>query len=232
MQGRIVRIDLRKIDDMIARKGVNLAWFRTRRCPCASDDAYMGHPDPACGACDGLGWLRGEPSYIRALFTAHAPRKTPELGGTVEAGSRQVTPPRWVRLAEGDWLAMEQFPVRTSEVLTFGAARGQGDRLIALRPQKILSIQSLRGNTLFTFPPESYTDPAGATVAANGAVLWQPGAPVLPGEKLSVEYLYLEVYQVFRGDMPMQRGAEDKRLPDRANARLITRKKLLEQNHG
>jgi hypothetical protein len=232
MPGPVVKIDLRKLDELIARKGVNLAWYRTRRCPCAADDAYLGHADPACPACDGLGWLRGEPTYIRALFTSHAPRKTPEPSGTVEAGSRQVTPPRWVRLAEGDWLAMTQYPVRTSEVLTYGAARGQGDRLAALRPKQVLSVQSLRSGNVFEFPQASYTAPDGATVNDQGAILWQPGAPVRPGEKLSVEYLHLEVYQVYRGDMPMQRGAEDKRLPDRANARLITRKKLLEQSHG
>lgn len=222
-----VKIDLKKLDDLIARKGVNLLLYRVVACPCRDDNGYV---DPTCTACLGTGFAPGQPAGIRALLLAHDASKQPLPAGINESGMRSLTPPRHVRLAEGDWVRMAQYRVRTSEVITPGAAFGS--RLDTLFPDEVLGVSRLVDGALTPVPAEAYTDPVtGAQLLPDGALAWQPDA--LPaGTRVTVEFHYWEAYQVWRGSMAMQRGAEDKRLPDKALVRRITRKVLRQQLAG
>lgn len=222
-----VKIDLKKLDELIARKGVNLLLYKVVACPCRDDNGYV---DPTCAACLGTGFAPGQPTGIRALLLAHDASKQPLPTGVHETGLRSLTPPRHVRLSEGDWIRMAQFRVRTSEVITPGAAFN--GRLDTLFPDAILGVSRLVDGVLTPVPPAAYTDPAtGAQVRPDGALAWQPGA-LPPDTRVTVEFDYYEAYQVWRGAMPMQRGAEDKRLPDKAILRRITRKVLRQQLAG
>lgn len=229
MPGFRAPIDLGMLDSLIVAKGVWVDWYRTTMCPCISDSGY---PSRGCLFCDSLGWIREAPKRIKGLLTAHNPKKDKHATGVVETGIRQFTPPRRIRLAEGDWVKMRQFPLRTSQIIVYGAPEGADDRLEALFPYRVRAVKLIRDGLMIIVPPSAYTDItdplAPVTVAGDGALQWQlpdPGMP-FPGEQLSVEYEYHEAYQVFRGEMPMNRGTESNRLPDRAMLKLITRRKL------
>jgi hypothetical protein len=234
-----VQIDLKRLDDLIQRKGVCLDWYRARRCPCLGPDGYM---DPACPVCQGLGWARDPAKAIRALWAAHRPKRGLQEMGLVEQGSRSITPPRWVRLTDGDWIVQSQFRSRNSEVVTYGALPHDGDRLDSLAPLTVIDAWVRRGGKLLTLDAASYTAPAilatlppgacerNSPINLDGTIPWQAGAPggPEPGERVTIEYYMYEAFQVWRGDMPMQRGASDQRLPDRATCRAITRRRLIE----
>lgn len=209
-------IDFQRIDDLIKNKGVWLDWVRTMRCPCVSDSGYPQSLDPVC---EGTGWAKVETKRMKALWTGHNANRSREPHGTVDTDTRQVTPPRNVRLAIGDWVVMKQFPVRTSDVLVHGSATPATSRLLALFPVRILAIRAIRDGALYEFPEGAFSlGPAGTVVWADAAVEPQPA------EKITVEYEHYEAYQVIPSTKPMQRGTEDRRLPDRATVKLITRR--------
>lgn len=216
-----VKIDLRKIDELIHRKGVWVDWITTRRCPCRDDQGYVR---PNCPGCDGLGFLRDEAKRVRGLLTSHAPKGRREQAGLVEAGSRSFTPPRWVRLAEGDLVVARQGKMRTSEVITYGEVTPNGSKLEALYPVSVIVIQALRGASVHTF------DPTGYVLMPDGAIAWAPLAADTPepGERLSVEFYFSETYMVHRDERAMTRYAEDKRLPDKVTLKTFSRRLLRE----
>lgn len=222
-------INVRDIDQQIKDKGIWVDWYRTQRCPCLDDNGYASS---LCPICFGIGWLSNDPVRLKGLLVGHTRRGSREASGLIDTGTRSFTPPRNVRLAEGDWIRVRQFPMRDSQVLVYGAPMGEDDRLNVLFPKGILSVKSIRNGTLHVFDPAAYTnatDPDNPIqVGPDGALQWQDTGSdrPFPGEKYSVEYDYYEAYAVTRGEMPMQRGTENKRLPDRATVKLITRRSL------
>lgn len=214
-----VRIDLRKIDEIIARKGVWLDWIRTRRCPCVDDQGYIR---VNCPGCEGLGFLRDKPKRIRCLLTSHNPKGRREAAGLVEAGTRSLTPPRWVRLAEGDLIVARQGRMRTSEVITYGEVTPNGSKLEALYPLSVITAQALRGATVHTFDPTQYE------LMPDGSFAWLAAATDVPapGERVSIEFYHSETYMVHRDEKSVTRYAEDKRLPDRVTLKTFTRRGL------
>lgn len=218
-----VRIDVRKLEELIKRKGVWVDWIRTARCPCITDS---GRTAFKCPVCHSTGWMKLETNRIRGLLTAQNKRGQLAEAGELSTGSAQFTPPRWVRLAEGDWIVMAQYPARSSEVIEHARnPHWPGDPIDTLFPVGITAIRSIRAGEPHTFDPEGYELDAGAAL-----VTWKDEATdkPRPGENFSLELTYREAYQVWRGDKPMHRGAEDKRLMDRANLRLLTRRALRE----
>jgi hypothetical protein len=220
-----VPINVGWLEDLIRQNGQNLYLHRATRCPCVDDNGYV---DPHCPVCHGTSYSLGAPEPIRALFTAYDAKKDRYAAGEVATGARQLVVSRRYRLAEGDLVRQRQFSVRDSEVLTYGAS--YGDRVEALFPQRVLAVSAVRQGALHQFAASEYTDPVtGATFTPGGAVAWQPSATVDPGERYSVEFMRFDAWQVFRGGLPFQRGAQDKRLPDRALAKLVTRRSLTER---
>lgn len=208
-------------DEAIRRHGQQVYLHRTQTCPCADEDGYV---DNACPACGGLGTVVTSKEATTILLINHNPKKMQLKIGQVDLGERQATPQRHIRLAEGDWLQMRQFPVVAKESLTYGAAPYAGDRVNALFPNAVTEVITIRGGVIHTFPAAAYTDPEGRTISPEGLLLWQPGQEPRPGERLSVRYNHFQAYLVHRSGIPMQRGAEGKRLPDKANVKLITRR--------
>jgi hypothetical protein len=201
-----------QLAQFIDRKGQWVDWYRTQRCPCLTPE---GFPQPTCAVCDGLGYMREEPKRIRVLLTGHNRKGDRGASGTVDTGSRSITPHVRIRLSEGDWIVTRQFPGRASEIVKY-----PDGKLNELFPKAILGIKTLRAGAVHEFSPTSYA------LGALGAIAWSGADVPAPGEVLSVEFTYQEAYQVHRGDKPMNRGFEDQRLPDKATGKLVTRRKL------
>lgn len=215
-----VRIDLRKIDELIQRKGVWIDWIRASKCPCQGANGY---PALTCPGCKGLGWLRAEPRRMKALVTSQNRRGDRTGGGEVDTGSRQLTPPRWVRVGEGDWVVVLEGASRASEIIEW-SGKPDGERLDALFPVEVLAVRVVRSGGVHDFAPASYQ-------LVEDRIVWlDPADAPRPGEQVSVELKYQEAYQIVRGDKGMNRYAESKRLPDRVNMRLLTRRVLKERS--
>jgi hypothetical protein len=218
-----VRIDLRKLEDLIRRKGVWVDWVRTSRCPCLTDS---GRTKFQCPVCASTGWMKLDTQRVRGLLVSQNRKGQLNEGGELGTGSAQFTPPRWVRLAEGDWIVSAQYPQRTSEVVEHQPSpHWTGDPLNTMFPVELVALRGIRDGAAHLFDPTGYT-----LDTDKGVITWADAATDRPkaGEKYAVELMHREAYQIWRGDKPMHRGAEDKRLHDRAALRILTRRVLRE----
>lgn len=222
-------LDPEHLESLIDRQGEWVDWYRTIRCPCLNSN---GQPVARHAVCGGTGYARPYPAQrIRGLVTSDAKSRKRQAAGMVETGTRSFTPKIAIRLSEGDLIVLTQAQRRASETILYGGPVSGNSNLDALFIDAVLSVCSLVNDEIAFFDPALYTDPVtGLAADANGTLLWQPSASTAslpnPGDRVTVEYMMRDVYQVVKGDLPQNRYTEDQRIMDRATIKEVTRRAL------
>lgn len=213
-------------EEMIQRRGMPVLWERAQKCTCW--DEYSGHPNSACKACDGAGYLYDEPvPTANVLIMSLVINKDFTYMGEYRMGDAVATVPKrkyvkdanglWQRpynevfdIGEWDKITLVETEFRVHETLKFNTAmHGRPADILrneaVTRIMRILKADPETGDIIYFVENMQYT-------LEGNKINWDSNVPLKKGDVYSVLYYHRPVY-IVHTQLPQSRDQDMQQLP-------------------